>query len=267
LRSLVSNSGESALSVLYLAELAERRGNRRAAIQGYAVLAETPLALTARTAAARLMIKEGAKDDALRLLEEYATENPQEALEAGITRAHLLVEVGELKAALAGLDELEKSFPDHPDLDYTRATLLESAGQTRQAVAEFERALKIRPEDPQLLNALGYTLADRKQRLTDAERYIRKALEMSPDSPAIQDSMGWVLYRRGKSEEALSMLSRAWRNSSDAEIGSHFGEVLWESGDQNQARYVWQEALNGQPDHAGLRATISRLTGEDVDTP
>lgn len=267
LRSLVSSTGESALSVLYLAELAERRGNRRAAIQGYAVLAETPLALTARTAAARLMIKEGAKEDALRLLEEYATENPQEALEAGITRAHLLVETGDLKAALAGLDELEKSFPEHPDLDYTRATLLESAGQTRKAVAEFERALKIRPEDPQLLNALGYTLADRKQRLPDAERYIRKALEMSPDSPAIQDSMGWVLYRRGRPEEALSMLSRAWRNSSDAEIGSHFGEVLWQSGDQNQARYVWQEALNGQPDHAGLRATISRLTGEDVDTP
>jgi Flp pilus assembly protein TadD len=213
------------------------------------------------------MIKDGAKAEALQLLDDYTTENPQQALEAGITRAHLLVEAGDLKAALAGLDELEKGFPDHPDIDYTRATVLESGGQTRQAVAEFERALKLRPEDPQLLNALGYTLADRKQRLADAERYVRKALEMSPDSPAIQDSMGWVLYRRGRSAEALPLLARAWQNSADAEIGSHFGEVLWQSGEHSQARYVWQEALNGEPDHAGLRATISRLTGEDVDTP
>lgn len=267
LRSLISGSGETALSVLYLAELAERRGDHRSAIQGYAVLAETPLALTARSAAARLMIKDGAKAAALQLLDEYSTENPQEALEAGITRAHLLVEAGDLKAALAGLDALQESFPDHPDLDYTRATLLESAGQTRKAVAEFERALKLRPEDPQLLNALGYTLADRKQRLADAERYVRKALAISPDSPAIQDSMGWVLYRRGRTEEALPILARAWQNSADAEIGSHFGEVLWSSGEQSRARYVWQEALNGEPDHAGLRSTIARLTGEDVDTP
>jgi Flp pilus assembly protein TadD len=213
------------------------------------------------------MLKEGARAEALKLIDEYATENPQEALEAGLTRAQLLVEAGDLKSALAGLNALARQFPDHPDLDYTRATVLESGGQTRQAVAEFERALKLRPDDPQLLNALGYTLADHRQRLTDAERFVRKALESSPDSPAIQDSLGWVLYRRGKPAEALPILASAWRNSADAEIGAHFGEVLWQSGEQNQARHVWQQALNGEPDHAGLLATMKRLTGEDVSTP
>ena len=127
-----------------------------------------------------------------------------------------------------------------------------------------ERALQLRPEDPQLLNALGYTLADHRMRLAVAEQHVRRALAISPDNPAIQDSLGWALYRRGRAEEALPVLERAWQNSLDAEIGSHFGEVLWKAGEESQAHYVWQQALNGSPDHTGIRATIKRLTGEDV---
>ncbi|HUG72378.1 MAG TPA: tetratricopeptide repeat protein [Steroidobacteraceae bacterium] len=263
LKALAADRGSTALAVLYLAELAERRGDVAAAIESYAMLADTPLGLSARSAAARLMIAQGAKLQALQILDDYAAQNPDQALEAGLTRAHLLVEAGDLKGALEGLDALAGNFPDHPELDYTRATVLESGGRTRQAVAEFERALQRRPDDPQLLNALGYTLADNSQRLREAEVMIRKALAASPDNPALQDSLGWVLYRRGRANEALPILARAWQNSADAEIGTHYGEVLWKTGDQSQARYVWQQALNGEPDHTGVRAAMKRLTGED----
>jgi len=264
LETMLGRDGGTALAVLYLAELAERRGDYARAIQGYALLADSPLGLSARTAAARIMMKQGRAHEGLLLLDEYAEQNPAEQLQVGLTRAHLQAEAGDVKGALAGLDELQKRYPDHPDIDYSRATVLETGGRTRQAVTEFERAIALRPEDPQLLNALGYTLADHKLRLAEAEQMIRKALAISPDNPAIQDSLGWLLYRRGRTSDALAVLERAWLNSSDAEIGSHFGEVLWKSGDESQARYVWQQALNGEPDHAGLKATMARLTGEDV---
>jgi Tfp pilus assembly protein PilF len=264
LQAMVAQRGNSALAVLYLAQLAERRGDDSTAIQSYGLLAETPLELNARSAAARLLMKQGASAEALRLLDDYAAQNPDEALQAGLTRVHLLSDGGDLAAATQTLDELAKAFPDHPDISYTRATVLESNGRTRQAIAEFERALQRRPEDPQLLNALGYTLADHKQQLGKAEAHIRKALQWSPDNPAIQDSLGWLLFRRGKTADALKVLERAWDNSGDGEIGAHFGEVLWHAGDQNRARYVWQQALNGDPDHKGLRDTMARLTGEDA---
>jgi tetratricopeptide (TPR) repeat protein len=263
LEVLAADRGSTALAVLYLAELAERRGDVAAAIESYSVLADTPLGLTARNAAARLMIASGAKVQALRILDEYAAQNPDQALDVGLSRAHLLVGGGDLKGALEGLDALAVNFPDHPDLAYTRATVLESGGRTRDAVAAFERALQRRPDDPQLLNALGYTLADNDQRLREAEQMIRKALQASPDSPAMQDSLGWVLHRRGRSNEALPILARAWQNSADAEIATHYGEVLWKTGDENQARYIWQQALNGEPDHQGVRAAMKRLAGED----
>ena len=164
--------------------------------------------------------------------------------------------------ALEGIDQLLQRYPDHPDLIYQRATILETGGRTKEALTTFEGALKSRPADPQLTNALGFTLADHNMKLSRAEQLVREALKVSPDNPAIQDSLGWVLYRRGRATDALPVLERAWRNSHDTEIAAHYGEVLWKSGDEGKARYIWQQALNRSPDHKGLRGTMARLTGE-----
>jgi len=203
-------------------------------------------------------------ESALELLNEYATQDPEAALDAGMTIATLLADAGDLKAALARLDDLETKYPGFPGLQYTRGTVLEMGGRTRDAVAQLEKALQARPEDPELMNALGFTMADHNQKLARAEELIRAALAVSPDSPAIQDSLGWVLYRRGRRAQALPVLERAWQNSGDSEIAAHYGEVLWKSGDEGQARYIWQQALNADPLHTGLHETMERLTGEDV---
>ena len=267
LKPLVGERGTTALALLIMAQLSEQRGDDAGAMQSYRLLADSSLALTARAAAARLLIKHGDRTNALALLDEYAAQNPEARIEVGATRAQLLAQSGDLSGALEGLDALEKQYPGHPDLDYQRATVLETGGRTRDAVAQFERALKARPEDPQLSNALGFTLADHSLKLDRAETLIRHAIEVSPDNPAIQDSLGWVLFRRGKVKDALPVLQHAWRNSGDGEIAAHYGEVLWKSGDRGQARYVWQQALNSNPAHVGLHATMARLTGEGAEKP
>jgi tetratricopeptide (TPR) repeat protein len=261
---LLGERESTAMAVLYFAQLAERRGDDQRALQSYELLADSSFGLMARSAAARLMMKRGERKAALALLDEYSAANPDEALEVGATRAHLLAEAGDVNAALQGIDELVEEYPDHPDLVYQRATVLESGGRTRAAIEQLELALKQRPGDPQLQNALGFTLADHKQQLGRAEQLVRAALDVSPDSAAIQDSLGWVLFQRGRNAAALPVLERAWQNSGDGEIASHYGEVLWRAGKQAQARYVWQQALNSDPDHEHLLATMKRLTGEDV---
>ncbi len=264
LAPLMGDSGSAVVAVLYFAQLAERRGDDARAVQSYRLLADSSLGLAARSSAARLMMKHGDSKGALALIDEYAAKNPDSVLEAGAARATLLADSGDLKSALEGLDELDKAYPGYPDLQYTRATVLEMGGRTRDSVAQFERAIKERPDDPQLLNALGFTLADHKQDLAHAEKLIRAALVVSPDNPAMQDSLGWVLYRRGRKSEALPILDRAWQTSGDAEIAAHYGEVLWKNGDQGKARYIWQQALNSDPGHKHLRETMARVTGEDV---
>lgn len=267
IRQLAQDRSNTLLALLYFAELAERRGDVNNALSAYRELSGTAVGLTARVAAARIMMKAGDRQSALAVLDDYEAQNPGSSLDIGTTRAQLLAEHGALKEALQDLDELRAAYPDHPQLEYQRATVLETGGRTREAIAQFEKALKARPDDPQLQNALGFTLADHNLRLPQAEQLVRKALAVSPDSAAIQDSLGWVLYRRGRTDEALPVLAQAWRNSGDGEIASHYGEVLWKSGDEGQARYVWQRALLADPDHDHLRETMARLTGEDARQP
>ena len=135
----------------------------------------------------------------------------------------------------------------------------------RESVRNFESLLKDRPEDASLLNALGYSLADRNQKLPRAETLIRKALEASPDNPAFLDSLGWVRFRRGDIPGALPYLERAYRIFPDAEIASHWGEALWVSGKQAEARALWARSLARSPDSKPLRATIERLTGTKME--
>jgi predicted Zn-dependent protease len=251
------------VALFYLAQIAERKGDDERALQSYQLLADSSLGLTARSAAARLLLKQNQPQQAMQLLEDYASKNPEEAVEVIAARSQLLAGQGLFDASLDDLDAALARYPGHPTLEYQRATVLERAGRKRDSVAAFKALARKRPDDPGIANALGFTLADHKSELGKADKLVRQALAVSPDNPAIQDSHGWVLFRRGKTQDAAAILERAYRNLRDPEIGAHYGEVLWTLGDQGRAHYVWQQALNVDPANSVLRGTIARLTGEE----
>lgn len=260
--ALLGQRSTTMTALLYLGQLAERRGDLARAARSYELLAEGGANLAARAALGRVWVRQGRRDAALALLEDFERRNPQAAVETVVARAQLLLRLDDGPAALAAIDAGLQRHPGHPDLEYERATLLERIGRPRDAERAFEQLLKARPEDPGILNALGFTLADHGRQLDRAERLIRAALAVSPDSPAILDSLGWALFRRGRVAQALPVLERAWTLSRDAEIGAHFGEVLWKRGEEGRARYVWQQAANADPANVLLIATRQRLTGE-----
>ena len=74
--------------------------------------------------------------------------------------------------------------------------------------------------------------------------------------------MGWVLFKKGDTEQALNYLIRAWEAFRDPEVAAHLGEVFWKTGDQSQARIIWEEGLEIDPEHPILRETIERVTGD-----
>jgi Flp pilus assembly protein TadD len=62
---------------------------------------------------------------------------------------------------------------------------------------------------PMHLNALGYSMADRKQNLPEAFALITKAHNLAPQDAFILDSLGWVNFRMGKLELARDQLTQA----------------------------------------------------------
>lgn len=248
-------------ALYYLAIIAERRGRKDVALQGYRQLINAGVGLPPRARAARLLLERGERDEALKFFDDLLKGGRTDAIEVEIARSRALLDTGFPDEAIAGVDAALDRYPSHPELLYHRAVLLDAAGRTREGVRVFEALLAQRPGDGNVLNALGYTLADRKQQLPRAERLIREALSQRPDSAAFLDSLGWVRFRRGDRAAALPLLERAWRVSREPEIAAHWGEALWASGDKAQARSVWARALAVAPDSKPLRRTIERLAG------
>lgn len=264
--SLISSPTAAPEAYFYLSSIAERMGRTDLALEGYEKLAEAGAAgLLVRGRAARLLMKKDDRNEAFRILDEYAAKERSEALDVEFAKAALLEETGKSSEAIALLQLALERFPDHPGVRYQIALMQDKAGLPRESVKNFESLLKDRPEDASLLNALGYSLADRNQKLPRAESLIRKALAASPDNPAFLDSLGWVLFRRGDIPAALPYLERAYRIFPDSEIASHWGELLWISGKQADARALWARSLARSPDSKPLRATIERLTGTKLE--
>ena len=151
-------------------------------------------------------------------------------------------------AYLLLMDALVANSPDNPDLLYDRALYAVELGRIDILEQDLSKVIQNDPNHADALNALGYTLADQTTRYGEALMYIERALALKPDSAAILDSMGWVQYRLGNNLEALRYLRRALELQPDAEIAAHLGEVLWVTGDREEARKVWQAALADNPD-------------------
>jgi Flp pilus assembly protein TadD len=244
--------------ILYLADIAARDGDTAAALAGYRQLENSPLAVTARTRAAALLLAED-RAQAFALLDDYAVAHPEQIFELTLTKARLLDDHGESDAALALIQAALERHPHHPALEYERAILLERAGNVREAIATLDRLIAERPEDATLLNALGYTLADHGEDLPRAEKLIRRALAITPDNPAVIDSLGWVRFKRGDARGATPILEHAYALGQDGDIAAHLGEALWQSGDEPQARKVWAGALARDPASPLLKSTLTRL--------
>lgn len=249
---------DPAEALFYLGLLAERHGNEQAALEMYQRLVQAGAGLIARRRAATILMKQDKRDEAFALLDAQAREKPEAVVEVALTKSALLLEQGAAADALQILEAAQARFPAHPGLAYQRALALESAGRIGEAIAAFEALYRKRPDDPGLMNALGYTLADHKKSLARASRLIDGALALTPDNPAILDSQGWVRYRRGEGERALAPLERAYRLSHDTEIAVHWGEVLWSLGREGEARTVWARALARDPESRALKDTLSR---------
>jgi tetratricopeptide (TPR) repeat protein len=150
-------------------------------------------------------------------------------------------------------------FPESYELLYDRAMAAERVGKLDVLEADLRRVIELKPDYAHAYNALGYTLADRTERLDEAYSLIEKALKLSPEDPFILDSLGWVQYRRGNLEEALKNLKIAYGTRPDPEIAAHLGEVLWKLGQRDEASKVWKTALADNPDHEALLAVMQKF--------
>ncbi|MFO7582598.1 tetratricopeptide repeat protein, partial [Guyparkeria sp.] len=154
------------------------------------------------------------------------------------------------------------AWPEANDFRLQKAMSLFALEQQDLAIDVLRSIIDREPEHASALNALGYTLADLNRDLDEAETLIGQALQIDPGNAAYMDSLGWLKYRQGKLDEAQAALETAYRQSPNAEIGAHLGEVLWEKDQREQAMKIWEESLELDPRDSTLLETLRRYAPE-----
>ena len=123
--------------------------------------------------------------------------------------------------------------------------LLERKGDEAKSIEYLEKSLELKPDFDEALNHLGYMWAEKGKNLPRARAMIEQALQAEPENPAYMDSMGWVLFRLGRSPEALEWLTKARQRLTepDATVLDHLGDAAAASGRWDLAREAWAASL------------------------
>ena len=245
--------------LLYLGQIAEKEAAFDDALRVYGRIGDGPQAHAALMGMVRISEKNGDFKSALDRIDDYAKDYPRHALDALRDKAGVYQRASQPQNSLAALDEVLKYQPDDVALRLARSEILESLGRTGDALSDLRAAVARAPDNALVLNALGYTLANRTSDKTSAYRFVRRALEIEPENPAILDSLGWVYFRQGRLEEARSYLQAAFSAFPDAEVAAHLGEVAWRQGDHEDALRIWRDALEKSPNSRPLQEVMARL--------
>ncbi len=243
----------------YLGQVAEKEKDTATAVKHYRKVDAGEYYLTAQMRIAALLARSGKTEDALAQVRRISTETEQERIQLFLLEGDIMVEAGRLPEAYDIYDQALRDMPENSNLLYARAIAAEKLNRLDVVERDLRKIIEQDPNNVQALNALGYTLADRTTRYDEAMEFIKRALALEPKDAAIIDSMGWVHYRMGRNQEALTYLKEAIDIVGDAEIAAHLGEVLWVSGNKQEAMKVWNRALQEAPENRQILEVMRRF--------
>ena len=172
--------------------------------------------------------------------------------------AELLTRVERFDEALELLHKMREEKPDDDEVLYQLGVCYGTAKRVNEALEYMRLALEKNPDNPHALNYIGYTWAERGERLDEAERMILRALDQRPNDGYITDSLGWVYYMRAlplvgtaDATRGLAFLERARDQlfqaakltGGDPVISEHLGDVHMALDERRRAFEFYQEAV------------------------
>lgn len=244
---------------LALSQIEEKRSDYPAAQAWLDRIDNSKDLLSVQSQRASILARQGKLGDGLALIRGTPERTPADARAKLMAQVQLLRDNKKYQDAYDLLGTALTQDPKDADLIYDQAMLADKLGRADDMERLLRQLIVIKPDDAQAYNALGYSLADRGERLPEAKQLIQKALQYAPTDPFIVDSLGWVEFRMGDKEEAARLLEGAYKTKPDTEIAAHLGEVLWSLGQRERAISVWKEGQLADTKNETLKATLKRL--------
>ena len=175
-----------------------------------------------------------------------------------VALASLYRDRGAVAKGSAVFEEALRELPDEPKVRFEYGLFLERAGDTDAALVKMREVLAVDPHNPYALNFVGYTWADRGERLDEARAFIEEAVELRPEDGFIRDSLGWVYYRLGDYDRAVRELEKAVELADeDPTIYEHLGDAYLKLNRHTDAASAYERAEELY-DEAGKQEAVRR---------
>jgi Flp pilus assembly protein TadD len=135
-------------------------------------------------------------------------------------------------------------------------TANENTGDHKGAERAFRRGLKLAPEDPELRNALGWTLFQ-EGRTDEAAAEYERALAADPDRVKSHNNLALALVELGRLEQAAAHYETSLRLQPKAEIYSDLGFIMARLGRSDAALADYRKALELDPGCASAHFNLA----------
>jgi len=161
------------------------------------------------------------------------------------TKSSLLAYQKKYDEAVLVLKQGLTKRPNNEDLLMSLGMMYENMKEREKAVATMRQVIAVDDTNATALNYVGYSYAEKGERLDEAEALIKKALAVKPDDALVMDSLGWVYYQKKDYKQALEILEKAINNNpKEPTIQEHAGDACLALQDKNKARMYYEKALN-----------------------
>jgi len=168
------------------------------------------------------------------------------AFPAGRPALHLLqgqafLRDQEFEKALEELQAAAKLNPDLPRLHFSLGLAHHKLGHDKEAVAAFEDEAKRSPRDFPTIYYLADAL-EKDGRLDEARRRVDASLTLDSQSPEANGLLGKILFKQGKTAEAVKPLEfAAAKNPADHELRYTLARVYQQLGRREEASREFAE--------------------------
>lgn len=143
------------------------------------------------------------------------------------------------------------------DFVFQNAVRLHEQGKLDEAEAVYRQLLEMTPEHTDLLHLLGM-IALQKKSFDSAIDLLYKAVRLAPDSVAYEFTLAQALQDSGHPKEALEHYKAVLaKNDTYAETYHNMGIIFRFQGDLDEARRLFQKAIDMQPDFASAYVNLA----------
>ncbi len=240
-----------------LAGAIEKQSRPKEALKIYkGLLKDHPDSLIALTAAVRLLVVSGQKDEAVKLTRKHTEDG---------SSGHRFF-LGATYEGVGRTDDAEAAYKDliDKDPDFTRAyprlaQLMARQGRLVDAKTWLDKAIKEKPEIPSFYVLKGMVNEVEKDKQSANANY-RKALELNPNFLPALNNLAWNLSEEGKLDEAVKLASRAREGAGeDPLIMDTYGWILYKKGELMSAGQELGAAVKAMPNHPDIRDHLAEV--------